>query len=110
MSKNTDKAIDVGQSETEGSRRAFLKKAGKFAVYTPPTVMMLMKPSYAHMSKSMVGRPYRVKGNNGIGNGYDHQPPGNPKPNDTMGVHKGNRPDTGDRSYGFKSRRGHHDD
>jgi|GEM_PF-1502590 hypothetical protein len=80
----------VGQA-----RRDFLKTAGKFAVYTPPAVMMLMKPGYARMNKSMTGRPHH--GNNGIGNGPDPQPPGNPKPNDTPGVHKGRRPYVGDR-------------
>ena len=51
-------------------RRKFLKTAGKFAVYTPPTVMMLMKPGYARMNRSMIERPYH-RGNNGIGNGLD---------------------------------------
>ncbi len=113
MSKHTDNMNDTGQTGREESRRAFLKKAGKFAVYTPPTVMMLMKPSYGHMSKSVDGRPYCHRGNNGIGNGYDRQPPGNPKPNDTRGVHKGHRPDTGERTRWFQARHGggrHHDD
>ena len=84
---NTEQA--VGQA-----RRSFLKTAGRFAVYTPPAVMMLMKPGYARMNYSVVGRPH---GNNGIGNGLDGQPPGNPKPNDTPGVHKGRRPRVEDR-------------
>jgi hypothetical protein len=42
------------------SRRDFLKKAGKFAVYTPPAVMVLMKPSYATVSGSGTGRPYPI--------------------------------------------------
>lgn len=36
----------------EINRREFLKKAGKFAVYTPPTLMLLMQPSYAKIAKS----------------------------------------------------------
>ena len=45
--------------ETVGqARRDFLKTAGKFAVYTPPAVMMLMKPAYATINKSMTGRPH----------------------------------------------------
>ena len=79
------------------ARRNFLKTAGKFAVYTPPAVMMLMKPGYARMNKSMTGRPHHHHGNNGIGNGLDPQPRGNPKPNDTHGVHKGRRPYVEDR-------------
>jgi hypothetical protein len=52
-----DEAAGVSRTDAEESRRSFLKKAGKFAVYTPPAVMLLMKPSFAHMSKSYVGRP-----------------------------------------------------
>lgn len=71
----------------EASRRDFLKKAGKFAVFTPPAVMMLTKPSYARIMNSAVGRP---KGNNGVGNGLDGQPPGNPPVNDGIGTGPGN--------------------
>lgn len=45
-------------SEAGSSRRDFLKKAGKFAVYTPPAVMMLMKPAHATLSKSYCARPH----------------------------------------------------
>ena len=34
------------------SRREFLRKAGKMAVYTPPAMMMLMKPTQASILKS----------------------------------------------------------
>ncbi len=57
MSNKNDEMAGVSRSETEESRRAFLKKAGKFAVYTPPAVMLLMKPSFAHINKSYCGRP-----------------------------------------------------
>ena len=36
----------------EKSRREFLKKAGKLAIYTPPAMMVMMKPSYASFAKS----------------------------------------------------------
>lgn len=50
-------------NESTGSaRRDFLKKAGKFAIYTPPAMMLLMHPSRYAVSKSL-------KGNNGYGNG-----------------------------------------
>lgn len=93
---SVDKDISGSGSEEEvgNARRQFLKTAGKFAVYTPPAMMMLMKPSHASVMYSVVGRP---KGNNGIGNGLDGQPPGNPKPNDTPGIYKGNRPHQEDR-------------
>ena len=50
MNKPTDNATNIGggpvdpEQAVAESRRDFLKKAGKFAVYTPPAVMMLMKP------------------------------------------------------------------
>ena len=50
------------EDEAVQARRDFLKKAGKFAVYTPPAVMMLMKPGYATINASSVGRP-RVRPN-----------------------------------------------
>jgi hypothetical protein len=37
---------------TEESRRKFLKQAGKLAVYTPPAMMVMMKPSYATFRNS----------------------------------------------------------
>jgi hypothetical protein len=67
--KDRDEVVEVNQSETEKSRRSFLKKAGKFAVYTPPAVMLLMKPSFAHMSKSFVGRPKNCRTNGGTPDG-----------------------------------------
>ena len=47
---------------TGSARRDFLKKAGKFAIYTPPAIMMLMHPSANAVRGSL-------KGNNGFGNG-----------------------------------------
>ncbi|MGI9320274.1 MAG: hypothetical protein ACR2O5_02590 [Thiogranum sp.] len=61
-SENTTEATPVNPEEAVGqARRSFLKTAGKFAVYTPPAVMMLMKPGYARMNKSMTGRPHHGK-------------------------------------------------
>ena len=40
------------QDDRLNSRREFLKKAGRFAAYTPPAMMMLMKPSHASIQKS----------------------------------------------------------
>jgi len=56
-------------NDTTGrARRDFLKKAGKFAIYTPPAIMMLMHPSANATRGSM-------KGNNGWGNGGDDGSP-----------------------------------
>ncbi|VAW74682.1 hypothetical protein MNBD_GAMMA13-788 [hydrothermal vent metagenome] len=46
-----------GKEKIVAARRKFLKDAGKYAAYTPPAVMMLMKPSYAAISNSVVGQP-----------------------------------------------------
>lgn len=43
------------------ARRAFLKKAGKAAIYVPPTIMMLSHPSYAQF-KSSLGKDKNKKG------------------------------------------------
>jgi len=57
------KKLNESASESENSsgvnRRDFLKKAGKFAVYTPPAVMMLMQPSFASSGQkgSWMGKP-----------------------------------------------------
>ncbi len=63
MKQPADGATPIGDRQANPeqrvaeSRRDFLKKAGKFAVYTPPAVMVLMKPSYATVSGSANGRP-----------------------------------------------------
>ncbi len=44
----TDKQVD----SVENSRRRFLKTAGKIAVYTPPMMLALSKPSFATFNKS----------------------------------------------------------
>jgi hypothetical protein len=36
---------EAGLSQAEQSRREFVKAAGKLAVYVPPTLMLLMKPT-----------------------------------------------------------------
>lgn len=59
--------------QTNGDRRKFLKKAGRFAAYTPPAMLMLMHPSANAIVRS-------VRGNNGIGQEkrdlFDGPPPG----------------------------------
>lgn len=65
------------------SRRKFIKAAG----YVAPAIVTLKAiPSYAS-SGSGYSRPH---GNNGVGNGYDPQPRGNPKVNDGYGTSRGN--------------------
>ena len=40
-----DSIDETGLSEAEKSRREFIKAAGKLAVYTPPALMLLMRPT-----------------------------------------------------------------
>lgn len=63
--------------EESESRRSFLQKAGKLAIYTPPAVVALMQPG-RHAVAASGGRIERViRGNNGLGQRVDDpQPPG----------------------------------
>ena len=45
--KSTDNEITTSES-----RREFLKTAGKFAVYTPPALLLMNKPSHATFKKT----------------------------------------------------------
>jgi hypothetical protein len=63
----------MSNSESNESRRSFIKKAA----YIAPVVLTLKAlPSFASQGS--------VKGNNGVGNGLDPQPPGNPPINDGL--------------------------
>jgi len=43
--------MEQDQNEIE-SRRKFLKTAGKFAIYTPPALMLMSRSSHATFTKS----------------------------------------------------------
>ena len=80
----------------EEDRRVFLKSCGRFALTVPPAMTVLLSTSLSSpaIAKSTGGRPSHPKGNNGVGNGIDPQPPGNPPVNDGPGTgpgHPGNR-------------------
>jgi hypothetical protein len=64
------------------SRRAFLKTA---AYVTPLILSLKAEPSFASQ-----GSGTHVHGNNGVGNGWDPQPPGEPPVNDGPGTGPGN--------------------
>ena len=69
-------------------RREFLATAGKFAVVVPPSMIMLLSTT---MNSPAIAQSAVVpKGNNGVGNGLDPQPPGNPPINDGPGTSPGN--------------------
>lgn len=63
------------------SRRSFVKRTA----YAAPVILSLKAmPSFAMRGS------YKTKGNNGVGNGLDPQPPGNPPINDGPGTGPGN--------------------
>lgn len=48
----TDHNQTQGSNTPEINWWEFLKRAGKFAAYTPATLMLLVQPSYAKIAKS----------------------------------------------------------
>jgi hypothetical protein len=69
----------------QASRRDVLKKAA----YVTPVILTLQAiPSFASSGSGQA--EFKEKGNNGVGNGVDPQPPGNPKINDGPGTSPGN--------------------
>lgn len=68
-------------------RREFLKNCGKFAVTVPPAMTILLSTS---LSSPALAASTGGHGNNGVGNGLDPQPPGNPPINDGPGTGPGN--------------------
>ena len=68
------------------SRRDVLKRAA----YVAPAILTLKAvPAYAQSGSGLTTQA-REKGNNGVGNGPDPQPPGNPRVNDGPGTGPGN--------------------
>jgi len=78
-------------SSSEEDRRSFLMSCGRFALTVPPVMTVLLSTSLSSpaIAKSGGGGG-RPKGNNGVGNGEDPQPPGNPPINDGPGTSPGN--------------------
>ncbi len=52
------------------SRRDFLKTAGKLAVYTPPVLVAMSRPSHALFMKSNGGKPVDERYGNGTRHHY----------------------------------------
>lgn len=84
-----DIAVDELHTETRAreDRRAFLRTAGRFAVTVPPAMTVLLSTS---LSSPAIAQSVGSRGNNGVGNGRDPQPPGNPPINDGPGTGPGN--------------------
>ena len=79
--------VEQGLNESAADRRRFLATAGKFAVVVPPTMTVLLSTS---MTSPAIAASGAQHGNNGVGNGVDPQPPGNPPINDGPGTGPGN--------------------
>jgi hypothetical protein len=78
------------ENEAElADRRKFLASCGKFAIVTPPAITMLLSTSLTSDAIAATGGGV-VRGDNGVGNGIDPQPPGNPPMNDGPGTGPGN--------------------
>jgi hypothetical protein len=65
-------------------RRAFLHTAAKVAVVVPPAMSVLLSTGMSSPAIAASGGSTQ-KGNNGVGNGPDPQPPGDPPINDGGG-------------------------
>src|SRR5215213_10025669 len=88
----SSKGVAVSNTENEAEiadRRKFLAACGRFAVVTPPAITMLLSTS---LTSDAIAASAGIasKGNNGVGNGVDPQPPGNPPVNDGAGTGPGN--------------------
>lgn len=85
MVDSVNEAKDVKQSD----RRAFLSACGKYSITVPPVMTVLLSTSLSSpaIARSGSGGP---RGNNGVGNGIDPPPPGNPPINDGPGTGPGN--------------------
>jgi len=76
-------------TESETDRRKFLASTGKFAAFVPPAMTVLLSTTLSSPAiAASAGATFN--GNNGVGNGLDPQPPGNPPINDGAGTSPGN--------------------
>lgn len=87
--------LNTPDTKVQGDRRAFLKDCGKYSLTVPPVMTALLSTSLSSPAIAQSGGG-TTRGNNGVGNGLDPQPPGNPPINDGPGTspgNPGNRPD-----------------
>lgn len=79
----------IPNPSSESDRRAFLKGCGKYSLTVPPVMTVLLSTSLSSPAIASSGGG-GSRGNNGVGNGLDPQPPGNPPVNDGPGTSPGN--------------------
>ncbi len=80
--------LDTNQPDT--ARRKFLTNCGKLAATVPPAMTVLLSTSLSSPAIAMSAGNPKENCNNGVGNGPDCQPPGNPPINDGNGQGPGN--------------------
>ena len=81
--------IEDAIQKAKADRRQFLSTAGKFAVVVPPAMTLMLSTTMSSPAIAASGGGVQ-HGNNGVGNGEDPQPPGNPPVNDGPGTGPGN--------------------
>lgn len=87
VSRQSGVKMGQGNSGKVPSRRAFLTAL----TYVAPAILTLQaRPAFAQLGSGTPNKPKKPKGNNGVGNGEDPQPPGNPPINDGPGTGPGN--------------------
>ena len=91
MEQQENTSVSV-KDRAVADRRKFLESCGKLSLTVPPALTILLSTSLVSpaIAKSGGGKGRGPKGNNGVGNGYDPQPPGNPPVNDGPGTGPGN--------------------
>lgn len=67
MSSEKNNSSDIREDQVESSRRKFLKTAGKIAIYTPPVMLAVARPDFAH-AQSSGGSSYED-----VRNGYSQE-------------------------------------
>ena len=75
--------MTIEEPEASESRRSFVKKA---AYVAPAILTVTVMPVFASYGSNS---GYKWHGNNGVGNGVDPQPPGEPPVNDGPGTGPG---------------------
>jgi hypothetical protein len=77
-------------TEEQITKRELLKKAAYIAPAILTLKAVLSFASSGSGQAELERRNEKRKGNNGVGNGLDPQPPGNPRVNDGPGTGRGN--------------------
>ena len=81
--KTKSKAKPKAADNNVEARRAFMKKAGKFAMATPPAVTLMLASAKGNYAAAASGNNGGRHANNGFGNGGGDGVPGKSGKSDT---------------------------